>query len=79
MWFPIALHFSWNFFQSLFGFNVSGIDMYSLIEFKIMDSNVWNGGAFGFEGSILSVIVQIILIVLIFYHYNTKTKLEVLK
>lgn len=24
LWFPIALHFSWNFFQSLFGFKVSG-------------------------------------------------------
>nr|WP_321412929.1 CPBP family intramembrane glutamic endopeptidase [uncultured Allomuricauda sp.] len=29
--FPIAFHFSWNFFQSLFGFNVSGLDSYSLI------------------------------------------------
>lgn len=32
LWFPIALHFSWNFFQGpIFGFNVSGIELYSLI------------------------------------------------
>lgn len=39
LWFPIALHFSWNLFQSLFGFNVSGIDKYSIIEFNIENNN----------------------------------------
>ena len=76
LWFPIALHFSWNFFQTLFGFNVSGIDSYSLIEFKIKDPNLWNGGAFGFEGSFLSVIAQVIVIILIFYYYKNPLKLN---
>jgi len=32
LWLPIALHFSWNFFQgTIFGFNVSGNKEYSLI------------------------------------------------
>lgn len=76
--FPIALHFSWNFFQSLFGFNVSGIDSYSLIEFNISDANKLNGGSFGFEGSILSIIVQILMIVLLYKYYtnNQQTKLS---
>ncbi|NBC58979.1 MAG: CPBP family intramembrane metalloprotease [Bacteroidetes bacterium] len=72
--FPIALHFSWNFFQSLFGFNVSGLDSYSLIEFNIPEPNLINGGEFGFEGSILSVIVQVILITSIYFYYNHKTE-----
>ena len=72
LWFPIALHFSWNFFQSLFGFNVSGQDIYSLIEFNITEKNIINGGDFGFEGSIFSIIVQIILIVSIFIYYQKK-------
>jgi membrane protease YdiL (CAAX protease family) len=72
LWFPIALHFSWNFFQSLFGFNVSGLDTYSLIEFEMLEPNIINGGDFGFEGSILSIIIQIILIIAIFIWYRKK-------
>ena len=70
LWFPIALHFSWNFFQTLFGFNVSGQDFYSLIEFKIIDKNMINGGDFGFEGSIFSIIAQVVLITAIFLYYE---------
>lgn len=55
LWFPIALHLSWNLFQTFFGFNVSGKDTYSIIEFKISEANLLNGGAFGFEGSYLSI------------------------
>nr|WP_235817831.1 CPBP family intramembrane glutamic endopeptidase [Formosa haliotis] len=70
LWFPIALHFSWNLFQTLFGFNVSGQDFYSLIEFKITDNNMINGGDFGFEGSIFSVIAQVLAIGAIWFYYN---------
>ena len=72
LWFPIALHFSWNLFQTFFGFNVSGQDFYSLIEYKITENNFLNGGAFGFEGSIFSAIAMIIVIVGIAYYYNKK-------
>ena len=40
LWFPFAWHFSWNFFQVIFGFNVSGMDTYSLIEFEILEPNI---------------------------------------
>lgn len=71
LWFPIALHFSWNFFQgSIFGFNVSGINDYSLITTHLPSSNLWNGGDFGFEGSILSVVFQIIAIYFVARHYQ---------
>lgn len=70
LWFPIALHLSWNLFQTLFGFNVSGQDFYSLIEFNFEESNLLNGGAFGFEGSILSIIIEITIIVGIITYYN---------
>jgi hypothetical protein len=56
LWFPIALHFSWNFFQgTIFGFNVSGQDDYSLIQQLRPQDNLLNGGNFGFEGSLLAV------------------------
>ena len=80
LWFPIALHFSWNLFQTLLGFNVSGQDTYSIIEFKINESNLLNGGAFGFEGSYLSIIAQLLTIIAIGIYYNKKkTELSILE
>lgn len=74
--FPIAFHFSWNFFQSLLGFNVSGLDSYSLIEFKTTQNTWVNGGDFGFEGSVLAIVFQIILIVTLYFVFNNKKKEE---
>lgn len=70
LWFPIALHLSWNLFQTIFGFNVSGQKSYSLIEFSIPENNLINGGDFGFEGSILSAIAMIVTIVGIEIYYR---------
>ena len=70
LWFPIALHLSWNFFQVMFGFNVSGMDTYSLIEFEILENNNINGGDFGFEGSYLSIMFSIIMIYFLWKYYR---------
>lgn len=73
--FPIAFHFSWNFFQSIFGFNVSGLDSYSMLTFQISDKNIWNGGDFGFEGSILAIFLQTVSIYFCFVYFkNLKGK-----
>ena len=70
LWFPIALHLSWNFFQVMFGFNVSGMDTYSLIEFEIIEKNNINGGDFGFEGSYLSILFSLIMIYFLWKYYK---------
>lgn len=70
LWFSIAMHLSWNLFQTLFGFNVSGLDTYSIIEFEIIDGNLINGGGFGLEGSYLSIIAEIITLVGIEIYYK---------
>ena len=67
LWLPIALHFSWNFFQSFLGFNVSGHDFYSYVIITFSRENVWNGGYFGFEGSVISLIFQSAAIVVFYY------------
>ncbi len=72
LWFPIAMHLSWNLFQSLLGFNVSGLNTYSLIEFKINEPNIFNGGGFGLEGSVLSIIAELLLIAGIGFYYHRK-------
>ena len=74
LWFPIGLHFGWNFFQSLFGFNVSGVDFYSLVEFSLPAKDIWNGGAFGFEGSVLAVVFQVLAIITIAFYMKGKNK-----
>jgi membrane protease YdiL (CAAX protease family) len=75
LWFPIALHFSWNFFQgTIFGFKVSGNSIYSIINQEPVGNNIINGGEFGFEGSILSQIFIVITILLIWRHFTGKSK-----
>ncbi|MCC4211402.1 CPBP family intramembrane glutamic endopeptidase [Leeuwenhoekiella parthenopeia] len=72
LWFPIGLHLSWNLFQSYFGFNVSGQDFYSIFKFELPEANILNGGYFGFEGSVLAVIIQLLLIGLLFSYYQKR-------
>ncbi len=71
LWFPIALHFSWNFFQAMFGFKVSGLDSYSIIEFTIPENNVLNGGEFGFESSFLSLVIILFSTILIWKFFKS--------
>lgn len=75
LWLPIALHFSWNFFQgTIFGFNVSGHVTYSLFTQTRTADNFWNGGNFGFEGSALSIAFQLIAILVLGWFYSRKEK-----
>ena len=78
LWFSIALHFSWNFFQgTVFGYNVSGIANYSIIETDFRYASIWNGGSFGFEGSVLALILQIIAIAILYFSFENKLKNKV--
>lgn len=78
LWLPISLHFSWNFFQgTIFGFNVSGQTTYSLFTQSRVSDNFWNGGKFGFEGSALSVLFQIIAISGLWLYYSKKDEKKV--
>lgn len=59
LWFPIALHFAWNFTQSgIFGAITSGNEKTnSLLTAKIQGSELITGGAFGPEGSIQATVI----------------------
>ena len=71
LWFSMALHFSWNFFQGpVFGFNVSGLNVDKLIKTKYATANYWNGGEFGFEGSILAVVFLLCALVAIYFLFR---------
>ena len=58
LWFPIALHFAWNFTQSgIFGAITSGNEKTSsLLEAEIHGPEFITGGEFGPEGSIQAIV-----------------------
>ncbi|MFW5754794.1 MAG: CPBP family intramembrane glutamic endopeptidase, partial [Marinilabiliaceae bacterium] len=72
LWFPMGLHFSWNFAQTLLGFNVSGNSGYSPVEIELNGHILWHGGSFGFEGSWIAVSGQILIIVLLLLYFLRK-------
>jgi len=76
LWLPIALHFSWNYFQgTIFGFSVSGNAEYSLINQTRPSDTLLNGGEFGFEGSILAIVFLALAIGFLSFHYLKQEKL----
>jgi len=76
LWFPIAIHFAWNFTQSaIFGANVSGNEVSkTLISSKIEGAEWFTGGQFGPEGSIQATVFCLIaaIILLILSHRDGK-------
>ncbi|MBI9059036.1 MAG: CPBP family intramembrane metalloprotease [Labilibaculum sp.] len=71
LWFPLALHFSWNFFQGpIFGFEVSGTNTDSLISHTIQGSELLTGGKFGLEGSLLATGLCTIAIIIFWMVYK---------
>jgi membrane protease YdiL (CAAX protease family) len=64
LWLPIGLHFGWNFTLPLFGANVSGLKIKEMdYELAWNAGNLWSGGAYGPEGSILTSGVVVALLV----------------
>ncbi len=62
LWFPIAIHFAWNFAQAgIFGASVSGNAISrSLFTTNIEGADWYTGGAFGPEGSIQATVFCLI-------------------
>ncbi|WP_304517388.1 CPBP family intramembrane glutamic endopeptidase [Cecembia rubra] len=77
LWFPIGMHLSWNFFQSILGFNVSGMDKYSLLVISMDEPNRINGGLFGLEGSYFVTFASIISIFLLANFFSKKEKQQI--
>lgn len=68
LWFPIAIHFAWNFTQSaIFGANVSGNEISKTLVTSKIEGAVWfTGGEFGPEGSLQATIFCLAAAILLF-------------
>ena len=58
LWLAIGIHFGWNFMQAgVFGPNLSGHEVGSLLESRLSGPDVLSGGNLGVEGSLFAVVV----------------------
>jgi len=73
LWFCVAFHFAWNFVQGpVLGYAVSGIGLKSILETDITGVNMFTGGIFGFEGSIVDSGITLMAILALYFVYERK-------
>lgn len=68
--FPISLHLFWNWIQGpVLGYQVSGNNFggLSMLKLHLPEESIMNGGAFGFEGSLICTVLVAILTILIIW------------
>jgi membrane protease YdiL (CAAX protease family) len=73
LWLSIGLHIGWNFFEGvIFGFPVSGLDIYRLIHHQVQGPEAWTGGAFGPEAGLIVLPALVIGSVLIYLYTRNR-------
>jgi uncharacterized protein len=74
LWLPIGMHIGWNLFEGcVFGFSVSGLDVYQLTQIQVTGPDLWTGGAFGPEAGLV-VLPALIIGTTLIYLYTHKRK-----
>jgi membrane protease YdiL (CAAX protease family) len=72
LWLPMGMHLGWNFFEGVvFGFPVSGLDIYPLARVQVHGPELWTGGSFGPEAGLI-VLPSLVLGIILIYLYTLK-------
>lgn len=72
LWLPIGLHIGWNFCEGVvFGFPVSGLDIYALTRIEVTGPEIWTGGPFGPEAGLI-VLPSLLLGTALIYWFTRK-------
>ena len=76
LWLSIGLHIGWNFFEGVvFGFPVSGLDIYHMTRLNVSGPDLWTGGNFGPEAGLI-ILPAIVLGTSLVYLYTRLNKLH---
>lgn len=69
LWLSIGLHIGWNFSEGvIFGFPVSGLDIYQLTNITVDGPELWTGGAFGPEAGLILIPAVVFGTVLVYLY-----------
>jgi hypothetical protein len=75
LWLPIGLHIGWNFFEgTVFGFQVSGLDIYRLVEQTVQGPQIFTGGEFGPEAGLILIPGLALGVALIYVYSGIRNK-----
>ncbi|MET4157180.1 CPBP family intramembrane glutamic endopeptidase [Agromyces sp. PvR057] len=72
IWLPIALHFSWNVSQGLFGFPISGHTVPGFASTQDLGPEILTGGAYGPEAGIPGMLARFVIIALLFVYLKRR-------
>jgi len=69
LWLPIGMHIGWNFFEgTVFGFAVSGMETFRVIQHSTVGPDIWTGGAFGPEAGLVQLPALALGVLLIWWY-----------
>lgn len=75
LWYAILFHISWNFFQGpILGFKIYGLNLGSLLQIETKGDAMITGGDFGFEGSMISILLLLVSVSSLYFFYESKYK-----
>ena len=75
LWLPIGLHIGWNFFEGVvFGFPVSGLDLFTLTRIHVDGPELVTGGAFGPEAGLIVIPALVLGTALIYWYTKTESR-----